>query len=315
MKSISWILLEFVPLGETMKICSFGSINIDHVYTVPHFVKPGETLDTSSYSIFPGGKGLNQSIALARSGADVFHAGALGKGGEWLLNLMGSEGIGYEHVLVRDEPGGHAVIQVTPTGENAIFIHGGANRTFSKKEITSVISCFSEGDYLLLQNEINNVPFAIREASKKKLTVVFNPAPMDADVHAYPLELVDVLILNEIEGAELSGESDYIKIVKKIQRMYPESSLVLTLGSQGVIYNDRFREFLKVPALKVKAVDTTAAGDTFIGYFIGLLSQNISPEEALRTANKAAALCVTIPGAASSIPDKSSVINFIPEIE
>ncbi len=285
-----------------MKICNFGSINIDHVYTIPHFVRAGETIDSSSYSIYPGGKGLNQSIALARSGSSVYHAGAVGKEDTWLLEMMQKEGINTENVLTRDNPGGHAVIQVSPSGENAIFIHGGANRSFTRPEIRTIMDCFSEGDYLLLQNEINEIPFIIETAHKKKLKIVLNPAPMTDAVHEYPLQLVDMLIVNQIEGEELACQFDPEKIVHALNQKYSDASIVLTLGSGGAMFCNAEHGTVRVPAYEVESIDTTGAGDTFTGYLVGALCSGIHVTRALEKACRAASICVTRPGAAGSIP-------------
>jgi len=294
-----------------MKICNFGSINIDHVYTLPHFVDHGETIDTSSYTVFPGGKGLNQSIALARAGASVHHAGAVGKDGTWLIDMMEKEGIGLEHVYMREEPSGHAVIQVIPSGENGIFLHGGANRSFSRDEISIIIDSFSRDDYLLVQNEINAVPYIMEKAAEKELRIVFNPAPMHNDVLSYPLELVDILILNRVEGRALTGQDKPALMLEAMRSMFMETSVVLTLGEAGVLYADKENDALAIPACSVEAVDTTAAGDTFIGYFLGSLCQRIPVSESLGIANRASALCITRPGAASSIPRKSEVDELL----
>ena len=122
-----------------MKIINFGSINIDHVYGVEHFVRPGETLESESYALFSGGKGANQSIALARAGAEVIHAGKVGADGAWLKTKLQESGVDVSLVEMVDLPTGHAVIQVNSEGENAIIIHGGANRSVSKANIKKVL--------------------------------------------------------------------------------------------------------------------------------------------------------------------------------
>jgi ribokinase len=114
-----------------MKILNVGSINVDHVYTVPHFVRPGETIGATGYRVFSGGKGFNQSIALARAGAEVLHAGQVGKDGEWLVEELRRNGVDTTHVALSGEATGHALIQVAPSGENAIVVHGGANQTLA----------------------------------------------------------------------------------------------------------------------------------------------------------------------------------------
>ena len=284
-----------------MKIINFGSINIDHVYGVDHFVRPGETLESESYRIFSGGKGANQSIALARGGAPVLHAGRVGPEGAWIKELLQESGVDVSLVRVVDAPTGHAVIQVNREGENAIIIHGGANRLFREEEIERVLECAEAGDFLLLQNETNAVAELLEKSAGKGFTVVFNPAPMDDGVKNYPLEHVDIFIVNAIEGEALTGERGADAILDAMLARYPKSRTVLTLGSEGVVYAAG-KERIRVPARKVKAVDTTGAGDTFIGYFLAELSRGSAAERCLERAVKASALCVTRKGAADSIP-------------
>ncbi len=285
----------------TVKIINFGSINIDHVYSVDHFVRPGETLSSNSYAVFSGGKGANQSIALARANADVVHVGKVGKDGIWLKEKMEKEGIDTSFVNTVKAPTGHAVIQVNKEGENAIIIHGGANLTYKSSDIEKVLKTAKTEDIVLLQNEINDVDKIIKQTKSKGLKVVFNPAPMSDAVKDYPLELVDIFIINETEGEALSGEKKPEKIIKAMGKLYPKSSVVLTLGKKGVIYA-KGKKVISVDALKVKAVDTTGAGDTFIGYFLAEFSRGMTIEKCLEAAIKASSICVTRKGAADSIP-------------
>lgn len=287
--------------ARTVKIINFGSINIDHVYRVEHFVRPGETLSSEDYAVFSGGKGANQSIALARAKADVVHVGKIGKEGAWLKEKMQKEGIDTHLVKTVEAPTGHALIQVNSEGENAIIIHGGANETFESDDIKEALESAEAGDIVLLQNEINSVDKILKLAKEKGLKVVFNPAPMTDDVKDYPLELVDIFIINETEGEALSGERKPEQIISAMRKFYPKSAVVLTLGKKGVIYADD-KEEIKVNALKVKAVDTTGAGDTFIGYFLAELSRGAKIEKCLEVAVKASSICVTRKGAADSIP-------------
>ena len=294
-----------------MKILNFGSINIDHVYRMDHFLKPGETLRADSYRIFPGGKGFNQSVALAKAGADVFHAGKVGPEGKWLVERLRTCGVDTSCVIAGEKPGGHAVIQVTPDGENAIFIFGGANEDIDGDMITRTLSSFSSDDFLLIQNEISNVADIINTAFENGLKVIFNPAPMTQEiVSAYPLDRIEMFIINEIEGSEMTGRSDPNLILKDMRNAYPHAKIVLTLGEKGVIYGDDAIE-IHMPALKVSAVDTTAAGDTFIGFFIGALLGEKEVERALKEACCAAAICTTRQGAADSIPDYAEILPFL----
>lgn len=284
-----------------MKIFNFGSINIDHVYEVDHFVRPGETLASRRYNVFAGGKGFNQSIALARAGAAVQHIGKVGNDGDWLIQRLKKDGVDTAGVSIADTATGHAVIQVIPSGENAIVLFGGANQVVAASDVDRSLSSCSPGDYLLLQNETSAVSEAIRTGKARQLRVVFNPAPMSPAIRNYPLECVDIFILNETEAEGLTGKSDPEDIRAAMLRRFPRSATVLTMGSQGAMYfsaNDVYYE----KARAVKAVDTTAAGDTFIGFFLAELVRKSSPAEALAYGCRAAAICVTRTGAADSIP-------------
>lgn len=284
-----------------MQVLNLGSINIDHVYAVDHFVKPGETLDSLRYDVFAGGKGFNQSIALARAGADTRHAGKVGRDAAWLLERLALEDVDVSCVREIDVPTGHAVIQVNPSGENAIVLYGGANREVTGADIRKAMASVSSGDCLLLQNEVSSVPEAMHAGKRRGLTVVFNPAPMASDVQSYPLECVDLFILNETEAEGLTGQRDVDTIREVMGTRYPGACVVLTLGAEGAVYFDR-DTMHRQAATPVRTVDSTAAGDTFIGYFLAGFLKGEDPSEALSLGCRAAAICVTRPGASDSIP-------------
>jgi ribokinase len=285
------------------RVLNFGSINVDHVYTVEHFVRPGETLSCQDYRQFAGGKGLNQSIALAQAGACVYHAGKVGAQDAWLKTLMEGKGVNTRFVETINAPSGHAVIQVNAKGENAIVIVGGANRLMSEADVRRVVADFGPDDYLLVQNEVNAVPQIIRYAKAKGLTIVFNPAPMNPQVLNYPLELVDILVVNETEARSLTGEIEPAAIYETLNHRYPDTAIVLTMGRKGAAYFSSQARFCQ-HAEKVHVVDSTGAGDTFIGFFLAELIKTNDPKTALGYATRAAALCVTRHGAADSIPSR-----------
>lgn len=295
-----------------MKILNLGSINIDHVYAVDHFVRPGETIASSGYNVFAGGKGFNQSIALVRAGAPVHHAGMVGKDGSWLLDRLVENGVDTTHVETAEEVTGHAIIQVVPEGENSIVLHAGANHQIGTAFLTDVLSSCSTDDYLLLQNETSSVGDAIGLAVSKGMKVAFNPAPMTGEVKTYPLDGVDLFILNETEAESLIGETSPGKIRSSMLAKFPTAAVVLTLGSRGAVYFDA-NGMIEAPAAAVEAVDTTAAGDTFTGYFLAELMNGGSSEDALKLGCQAAALCVTRPGASDSIPLRGEVIEWLDE--
>lgn len=284
-----------------MKILNFGSINIDFVYTLPHFVQPGETISSTAFQTFIGGKGCNQSAAIAKAGVDVFHAGNISESGLFIKTQLEKWKVNTDFINLVEEATGHAIIQVNDSGENAIIIHGGANRTISDTQIDSTLAHFGQGDFLILQNEISRIETIIAKAKAKGMIVFFNPAPMTAAVLNYPLHLVDYFIVNETEGQQLTGETDTTAIIHNMKNTYPNAAILLTLGKKGAIYT-KGEQWLEQAAFEVPTVDTTAAGDTFIGYFVAMLQQGKTITTALSTASRAAALTVTQKGGAVSIP-------------
>jgi ribokinase len=289
-----------------MPILNFGSINIDHVFFLDHMVRPGETLASREVRQFAGGKGFNQSMALAHAGAAVFHAGKVGPDGLWLVDRLKENGVDTTLIQTVNTLTGQAIIQVDREGENAIILFGGANREITDADVHKALSGFKPGDYLLLQNEISSIPEIIRLAEKRGMGIIMNPAPFGPEILRYPLELVDLFILNEIEGRELTGEREFERICRAMVRKFPQAVTVLTVGDQGAWMADTKRMF-RVEAEKVKAVDTTAAGDTFVGYFVNEYIRGNDPALALRMACRAATICVTRPGAADSIPKRGEV--------
>lgn len=290
-----------------MRILNFGSLNIDHVYNVADFVKPGETISARGYSRFCGGKGLNQSIALARAGAEVLHAGRIGTDGLFLKDKLESSGADCSLLEVAPaESTGHAVIQVSAKGENCIVLFGGANMMISKKQIDGSIGKMRSGDFLLLQNEISRMDEIIDSADRAGLRIFFNPAPMNEKVFTYPLEKIDTFIVNEIEAAGLAGveAGGHEAVIRSLQKKYPSANILMTRGALGAMYlGCAGNDVISVPASAVEnVVDTTAAGDTFIGYFLAETALGQSPEAAMKTAAKASGLCVGRLGAADSIP-------------
>lgn len=286
-----------------MKILNFGSLNIDIVYEVEHLVRPGETISSRSRQIFAGGKGLNQSIALARAGAEVAHAGAVGaEDGKFLTDTLQSNGVDVRWVKILDgEPSGHAIIMVDEAAQNSIILHGGTNQWIDEELIEAPLSHYGEGDLLVLQNEVSNLPSIIEKAHARGMRIILNPSPLDATIRKLNFEKLSYVILNEIEAADITGETQTAAILQRFRSLYPDLKVVLTLGSAGAVYQDTAQQ-LTQPAHRVKAVDTTAAGDTFTGYFIAAISQDRPVQEALQLAAKAAAISVTRKGAEASIP-------------
>jgi len=287
-----------------MKILSYGSLNIDYVYNVDHIAKEGETISSQTLDVIPGGKGLNQSIALAKAGATVYHAGKIGSEGTFLLDWCRAQGVHTEWISIEEDTRtGHAIIQVDECGQNSIVLFGGSNQKQSKKQIDEVLVHFQKGDILLLQNEINELPYLIEEGYKKGMIVVLNPSPMNVNIFECDLNKVNLFFLNEVEGEQLTGVSDEAEICRRLKENYPSGKFVLTLGSKGAYYVDD-RETLFQEAFQVDVVDTTAAGDTFTGYFLFNLLERKPIKECLRIATKAASIAVSRKGASASIPNK-----------
>lgn len=289
-----------------MKILNFGSLNLDYVYHVEHFVRPGETLASTDYRRFCGGKGLNQSIALACAGADAYHAGVIGREGGILKETLEKYGVHTDYVVEKDVMNGHAVIQVDRRGQNCILLYGGSNQSVTKGDIESTLAHFGEGEILVLQNEIIGLEEIIRSAHQRGMKIALNPSPIGENLKKLPLRDVGLFVLNDIEGAGLTGETEPEKILDALANRFPESTAVLTLGGKGAMYRDR-RTFARHGVYQVEVKDTTAAGDTFTGYFIACLAENMPPEAALEKASVAAAIAVSRPGSSSSIPLRAEV--------
>ena len=289
-----------------MQVLCFGSLNVDHVYAVSHFVRAGETLSSTTLHSGCGGKGLNQTIALARAGVPVRHAGLVGTDDALLRPLLQENGVDTTFVRTAEVPSGHAIIQVDEAGQNCILLYSGANHALTTAFIREVLDTLEVGDILLLQNEVNRVNELIREGAARGLRIAFNPAPITPELAQTPIGLVEWLFVNETEGAALSGETENARIVAALRQKYPHTTVVLTLGGAGV-WADDGQDSVQLPALPVPVVDTTAAGDTFVGYFLAAVSEGADLTAALQTATAASALTVSRAGAAGSIPWKKEV--------
>lgn len=299
-----------------MKVLNFGSLNLDNVYKTDHFVLAGETISAESVTINAGGKGLNQSIALAKAGSEVYHAGCLGKGGEMLRETLEANGVNTSLLKTVEELQGNAMIQVNKEGENCIILFGGSNRCIDKKQIDETIRGFDYGDFIILQNEVNCLKEIVDSASNYGLRVVLNPSPFDFALNTIDWSKLDWVILNEVEAQNLAEDFLYQEDLdvsdnpalfwEAVHDKWPDLKVVLTLGSHGA-WAFTSKEKVFQPAFKVKAVDTTAAGDTFTGYFFASLMQGKPLSECMRLAAKASSIAVCRHGAASSIPEASEV--------
>ena len=298
------------PSEQAVTVYNFGSINIDIIYRVPHLVKPGETLASLSMDTVLGGKGANQSVALARAGVHTRHIGRIGDGDQWASKQLSDAGVDISSVESIAGPSGHAIIQVDDQGENSIVLHGGANQSFSREDMEKHLADATADDWLLIQNECNDCASAMDVALQKGMSVAFNPAPMTPEVSALPLERCAVLIVNETEAAQLASATDPDEVLNLLEVKYPDTRLVLTLGSKGALL--RFKgEQIRQDASRVDVVDTTGAGDTFVGFFLSALIQGLDDQLCLRRGCAAAALSVGVAGATPSIPDAAAVDEFL----
>lgn len=295
------------------KILNFGSLNIDLVYQVDHIVQPGETISAAGLQTFAGGKGLNQSVALARGGGEVYHAGGIGADdGAILNNMLTESGVKTDYLQLRAGKSGHALIQVDRDGQNCIIIHAGTNHGNTETYINDVLENFGEGDWLVLQNEINLNRTIVDQAKARGLKIAYNPSPIDDAALDLDLNAIDLFFVNEIEGCALSGEPAVENQIKVLREKYPDAGFVITLGSHGSLYFDRDNE-IHQDIFKVKAVDTTAAGDTFTGFFLTSVVRGEDYATALKIASKASSIAVSRPGAAPSIPTLNEVLAALKE--
>ncbi len=305
-----------------MKILNFGSLNIDYVYRVAHILQPGETLKAGEMEVFPGGKGLNQSIAAARAGAEVYHAGMVGaEDGGFLLDVCRENQVNTDYIRRAEGKSGHTIIQVDDNAQNSILLYGGGNRKITEDFIGEVLAGFGKGDILVLQNEINLLDVVIDRAYEKGMKIVLNPSPFDEGLDGCDLSKVSVFLVNEIEAGLLAGGNgedregsgkgcengeDGANLVDKILKKYPGAQAVVTMGAQGAFYGQgSFRHFQR--SFPVKAVDTTAAGDTFTGYFVYGMTKGEAIEVIMERAAMAAAVAVSRKGAVPSIPKREEI--------
>ncbi|MDR1539721.1 MAG: ribokinase [Clostridiales bacterium] len=284
-----------------MRILNYGSLNLDYVYSVDHIVLPGETISSLNLDAFCGGKGLNQSIALARAGAAVCHAGAIGADGDCLIKALEENGVDARYVWASPSRSGNAIIQVAADGQNSIVLFGGANQANERWRIDDIFENFQKGDWALFQNEVSLLDEMIEKASFSGLKIALNPSPYNSLVEKCDLSKVALFFINELEGRQLTGEQSPEAIMDSMRIRFSHAAVVLTLGADGSLYSDP-RESFRQDAFKVNAVDTTAAGDAFTGYFLAGVSSGKPSSRAMLEAAAAASIAVSRQGASDSIP-------------
>ena len=295
-----------------MRVLNIGSLNLDYVYSVDHIILPGETEATGTRNVFLGGKGINQSMALAKAGVEVYHGGLIGNGGQPFLDACKEYGVHADFIRKVDAPDGHTIIQIDKNAQNSILLFGGTNQMLTEEFVDEILSHFTSEDILLLQNEVNLLPYIVDQAHAKGMQIALNPSPFNEKLDAVDMSKISIFLLNEVEGNQLTGLTEPNDILDKLQELYPHAKIVLTLGKDGAMYADQTQRVYQ-PIFKVKAVDTTAAGDTFTGYFLAGLMSGMDMQEVLKMSAKASSIAVTREGAVPSIPYRAEVLAALAE--
>ena len=296
-----------------MKVLNIGSLNLDYVYQVDHIVQPGETEASFDMNIFLGGKGINQSMALAKAGVKVYHGGMIGEDGQPFLDACKEYGVNADYIKMIEGKTGHAIIQLDKDAQNSILLYGGANQKLTEDFVDEVLSHFEKGDILLLQNEVNLLPYIVEQAYAKGMQVALNPSPFNEKLREVDLKKISIFLLNEVEGGQITGMTDPDDVLAKMREMFPHAKIVLTLGKDGAKYAEGDVTYYQ-PVFKVQAVDTTAAGDTFTGYFLAGLIDGMAIPDVLKMSAKASSVAVTRKGAVQSIPMKEEVLEALKEL-
>lgn len=295
-----------------MRIVNIGSMNLDHVYQTDHIVRPGETESADSMDVFLGGKGINQSIALAKAGMEVYHAGMIGDDGQPFLDACKAYGVKGDYIRQIDGKTGHAIIQIDHSAQNSILLYGGANQRLTESFVDEVLSHFDSGDILLLQNEVNLMPYIVDRAYERGLLIALNPSPFNEKLNDVDFSKIGIFLLNEVEGGQITGCTQPEDVIRTLHSRYPHAKIVLTLGKDGAIYADQTQQHFQ-PIFPVKAVDTTAAGDTFTGYFLAGIAKGLPIPEVLKRSAKASSIAVSRKGAVPSIPYEKEVMEALGE--
>ena len=295
-----------------MKVLNIGSMNLDLVYSVDHIVQPGETEASTALDTFLGGKGLNQSMALAKAGVEVYQGGMIGEDGQPFLDACAEYGVKADYIRTVPGKSGHAVIQRDKNAQNCILLYGGANQMLTEEYVDSVLADFGAGDILLLQNEVNQMPYIVEKAYEKGMQIALNPSPFNEKLNEVDMAKISIFLMNEVEGNQITGLTDPDEIIAQMLKRFPKARIVLTLGKDGAVYADAEQKHFQ-PIFKVQAVDTTAAGDTFSGYFLAGLLDGMSVPDILKMSAKASSIAVTREGAVPSIPYRNEVMEALAE--
>lgn len=288
-------------------ILNFGSINVDYVYQLAHIPQAGETVQALSHSLYLGGKGVNQSIAVARAGGRVKHIGCVGPDGDWALQQIVQFDVDTDAIAKTDAPTGHAIILLDRDGENRIVIEGGANLQFTETQIDKALASVPpEGNWILLQNETNLAGYVVSQAKKSGFKVAYSAAPFVAETTIELLDQIDLLAVN-------AGEAEQLANTLGIQAdEIPVPLVLITRGAAGATLKSE-DGLTQQGSYSVEVVDTTGAGDTFLGSFLAYFAGGAPVAESMDYAAAASALQVTRHGAAPAIPLRSEVEQFLKE--
>ena len=304
-----------------MSVLVFGSLNLDLVTYADKLPAIGETIVGEKLLKFPGGKGLNQAIAARRAGSEVLMVGSIGNDadGDYLFDILKSENIDPKFITKTSEQTGIAVIEVSKSAENRIIIIAGANSKtrFSNEVLTSSPSVTVS--LAQLETPIAEVAKFVHESKAARKITILNPAPIQK-LDQQLLQDTDYLIANETEASFLIGRAvehlskdEAVTIARQLQKN-GSKKVIITLGEQGSVYLDQDKE-LFTPAYKVKAVDTTAAGDAFCGAFATAISENKPVEYALKFASAAGGLAATKAGAVPSLPTQQEILSMFTSLD
>ena len=296
------------------KIVVIGSCNIDMVVKTDRLPMPGETVLGGSFMMNPGGKGANQAVAVARLGGNATFITKIGNDlfGKQSIEMFNKENINIDNILSDPhQPSGVALIMVDVNGENCIVVASGANANLNVYDIEKTRNVIERADILLMQLEIpmSTVEYAAKIAFDKGIKVILNPAPATSLSNEL-IKCLYAIVPNKTEAEMLSGiKVDDWKSARQAADIISDKGVdivVITLGSRGALIKKR-DSYVEVPVEKIKAIDTTAAGDTFCGAFCVGLSEGLSVEDAVRMANQAAGITVTREGAQAAIPYRKEI--------
>lgn len=288
-----------------MTVLNVGSINWDRVFRVPHFPAPGETLHAASSSVGLGGKGLNQTVAIARAGGAVRHVGAVGAADRRVRGELARLGVDPLHIVgIEGAETGSATVLVDEAGENLIVLDRGANGRIPDETVADALARAAPGDWLLFQNETNQAAACARLAKEKGLRVAFSAAPFVADTVAPLLDALDLLAVNAVELEQLAQS------IGGAERLPGTLSLLVTRGAEGAEFAGPDGA-IRIPAHPGAVRDTTGAGDVFLGVFLAAIDAKETPRRAMDLASAAAALQIGRDGAVEAIPTRAEILAEI----